>query len=144
MADNYCLFATEIRFPEQAAMDFISLCSGEFDNFPQWFVDKHKIIEENSYCDIDIGIITSYDNGKLYIASEDNGDIDYVAFVLSDIMGHYNIRKPFFIEYAFTCSEPIAGEFGGGVVAIGPNVFKYNSTSVMGSLMINEIKNSYL
>ena len=140
MADNYCLFAT-VELPEQAAMDFMSLCNDDFDDFPQWFVDKHELTEENfDYFENCAGIISYYGDGKLYIASEESGDIDYVAYVLSEIMAYYNLRKPFYIEYAYTCSKPRVGEFGGGVVAIGPNIHKYSSTSCMGSLMVEEMK----
>ena len=147
MANNYCLFATEFPFPEQAAMDFISLCNTDFDNLPQWFVDHHKLTEENfdrflEDCEEYGGpdIITSYGGGKLYIASEENGNISYVVFILNEVMKHYKIKEPIVIEYAYTCSKPRPGEFGGGVAVVGPGTWKFNSTAAMGEKMAKAMR----
>ena len=147
MANIYCLFATEFAFPEQAAEDFISLCDGELDDFPQWFVEHHKLTEENfdrfledceKYGGADI--TASYGGGKLYIASDDSGNINFVAFMLSEVMQYYNLREPVIIEYAFTCSKPRPGEFGGGVVVIGPGTWQLNSTAAIGEKMAKAMK----
>lgn len=141
MTNNYVQFVVEFPFPEQAAWDFMSLCDGNFYNYPQWFVDKHGLTEDNpgEFKD-DLGVITEYDNGKLYIASEVSGDINGVAYMLSKVMEQYDIRKAVVIEAAFTCSKIRIGGFGGTVVVIGPGIYKLNSTTSIGEKMAEEMR----
>ena len=139
MANFYCLLATEFPFPEQAAIDFMSMCNTDLDDYPQWFVNKYKLTEGNLDKFLEDNgiywgtiITTSYDGEKLYIASGDNGSVTHIAFMLSEVMQHYNIKDPIIIEYVYTCSELRPGAFGGGVAVVGPGTWRVNSTAAIG------------
>jgi hypothetical protein len=149
MANNYCVFSEKFKFPKEAAEDLISLCNDDFDDFPQWFVDKHNLTDENvdDYFDNNIrtigsfGVNVTYEENSelLYICAEESGDIEAVAKILSEVMGHYNINKPIIIEEALYCSRMIPGEFGGCVVAVGPDVYLLKDTYKVGTELAKKI-----
>ena len=147
MANNYLQFAEEFLFPKAAAEDVMSIAGTDYDDFPQWFVDKHRLTEENvddfleEHDAKSLGVYTDYDekHETLYVCAEEYGNIEGIAWILSQVMDHYQLKTPIILQGAYSCSKMRPSEFGGVVCVAGPDIVLSNDTNFMGDSLAKEI-----
>lgn len=100
MADHYSQFSEEIE------------CSGPEK---EWLIEKLKEADENyPICQWE-----SEPDG-IWLYSEEHFGVDELCTLLCEWQKHFSLSKTIIIEWAFTCSQPLREEFGGGAfVCIG-------------------------
>lgn len=164
MANNYTCFADEFRFPEEAAKDVLATVNGfakrEFSLVPQDVLDymgfygwlnqakgedskrEEKMFAdfvEEQYPDLE-SINVSYENGKVYVASEISSAENF-AYILSAIMDKHKIMEPVMLHEAWYCDKLRPNEFGGTAYAVGPGIVKAQDTVNLAERLADEIEN---
>ena len=145
MANNYLQFAEEFSFPKAAAEDVMSIAGTDYDDFPQWFVDKHRLTEENvddfleEHDANSLGVYTDYDekHETLYVCAEEYGNIGGIAWILSQVMDHYQLKTPIILQGAYSCSK-----MRPSVSVAGPGIVLSNDTYLIGERLAKRIKTS--
>ena len=111
MANNYCMFSETID----------DLTSDEAAWLTAYMADLE--VGENGK-----GFDSEMEDGGLWVYSEGetgSGDIDQVIDMVQKFLKKFRPDRAWVASWAFTCSRPIVGEFGGGAVVITATDTKY-------------------
>jgi hypothetical protein len=140
MANNYTLFSIEIVTNKKEADWFKEALQkpddAEFDKWPEhkqqaWM--KQRGVEnfnDDNYPDFGYELLQD-EKGRttsIVFFSEENGNLDQVIGLLQDFLKKFHLDKSIRFEWAFTCSRPRPGEFGGGAAFITSKSIKYMNT----------------
>ncbi len=112
MANNYTLFSTEVANLTEAEQEWfkavMAMDGDNADTFadPKW---EEVVGQYDGYlpCTIDL------EGTSAYLYSEESGDVDGTAALLSLFLRETGRTGALDLEAAFTCSKPRPGEFGG-------------------------------
>jgi hypothetical protein len=66
---------------------------------------------------------------ELVMYSEESGNVESVVGLVQRMMRKFPAIRPWGMEWAYTCSKPRVGEFGGGAVFVTRKGTKWHSTS---------------
>ena len=81
------------------------------------FEERSIANDEGRYEDLDdlgFDFSASTRNDEIYIYAEESGNPDDVVSFLETLLQRNLALEPIMFEWAFTCSSPRVGEFGGG------------------------------
>jgi hypothetical protein len=104
MANNYTSFSTTINLP--------GVTPEEVD---AWIEERLPQYDDSDYGAS--GFQAQYEDGALWVW-DDDGFTDNVVEFIQETLAKFEIVGTVVFEYAYTCSKPRPGEFGGGVVLI--------------------------
>jgi hypothetical protein len=112
MANNYTQFSVQVplrkgKHVHAAAVKLID----------EGYEERRKADEEMRYDDLEaIGFEFQYDGtcGDLYLYAEEHGAPDHVVSYIETLIHRRLALEPVYFEWAYTCSKPRPGEFGGG------------------------------
>lgn len=83
-------------------------------------------------CTVDLNYFFGHDQdtGKRYVnfTSFESGDIDALLIVVHHFLKHFNIKDPWTLEWAFTCSAHRVDGFGGGAAMVTHRGFECMNT----------------
>jgi hypothetical protein len=102
-------FEADDPMASKPANNFYALATDEFD----WI--------DGPWC----GFEWDADDNYLIVYCEDSGDPEPAAFFIQRVLEHEGSNECVLFEYAFTCSKPRAGEFGGGAAFITRDTIEY-------------------
>ena len=57
-------------------------------------------------------------SASLWVYAEESGELERLAYVVSEFLKSFHPDEFWSLTYAATCSKPCAGEFGGGAVFV--------------------------
>lgn len=101
MADNYTLFS-----------EVITCKSMEESNWLLEAIQTDKTEWGDQCCQAE------QQGTDLWIYSEDNCDLEMLAGILMEFQKKFEVKEAIIVSWAYTCSKPRAGEFGGGAFLI--------------------------
>lgn len=101
MADNYFLFIEEIKT--------------ESDDAAKWIEKRLEAARED-----DEGGICAFEREgtKVWVYSEEYADMNRLVDILAEYQKTFGDQKAIVLTWAYTCSKPRPGEFGGGAAVI--------------------------
>lgn len=154
MANNYELFAEMLEMPVNAAQDLAQFFAVEADTLPEWFLQEENITPDGygewlalqmldtTGTKIEVGpeLQDKPGNVRVYVTSEECGDLYTVAYFLSEIMNHYEMRIPYVLNAAFICSKMRPCEFGGYTCVVGPGMIDTISGATWGEKRANTMR----
>jgi hypothetical protein len=165
MAQTNIEFSSVFQMPAEAAAWFIELikCYEAFLNeepeqnedgthdYPEDIREAAKRIASD--CDscspgmaLEPGILLKEDgtpdtdNTQIIVWSEDGDTVEPLIAALYETSVKFQLAEPFGFEYAFTCSKPRVGEFGGGCVLVSKDGVASKTTSDILAIMIEGYK----
>lgn len=106
MANNYVLFSEEIEVTREQAL-----------KLEEMFQNCRDVEDLGEPCEFELNEIDS-DQYGFWMHSTESCDLERTVEVLEEFTKEYAIEEPIVFAWAYTCSEPRVGEFGGGAVAI--------------------------
>lgn len=98
MANSYTLASVGIKLPEDQKAYAKSL----FEYLEEDYAGFDMVITKD-------GII---------VCHNESIDLDAASAYIARVLDHADIDEPVILEYAMTCSKPMVGAFGGGMIAI--------------------------
>lgn len=104
--------------------------------YKEWLEAKFEL-------DGDLAIEYSYDNNLLYLTSQEEQDIEFIAMVLSDVMEYHNTQQIITLTGARTCSKACPSDFGGVAIAIAPGDVEFMDTWYMKNQLGAELAKKY-
>lgn len=103
MANNYLLFSVELP-----------LGSPEEHVWTKRVLDRREL-----WCGGgEYSFYYEFDKGSVVLYSEESGNVDDVAQLISRFLRRFHPQSCFVLQWAMTCSRPRPGEFGGGCCVI--------------------------
>ena len=125
MANNYTHFSFEFKINSPAEAEYLETVLQSADSYDEGGTAKDIIddvfedYEEYGCLGFDYKIECGADGGEVWIHDDGGeGNVDYVVQFLQAYMLKFKVRSPICFEFAFTCSSPRVGEFGGGAVIV--------------------------
>ena len=103
--------------PEWRGPRFLRDC-GDFD--PAWNTLEFQYAFDDDEHDGDWG-------RHLWLYAEDNGNPDYVAWLVRKFLKKFRPEECWSLTYATTCSKPRVGEFAGGAVFVTAEEIKWQN-----------------
>lgn len=127
MSDSYCLFSEEITDLTDDEMDWLAEALS-FDP------EAHGGVEAPKWYDTDGGgyrFESSLERStrEFNVYSEEMGDVDQVAFLVQAFLVKFRPNDVWTMEWAYTSSRPLVGEFGGGALAVTSKEIRSMTTS---------------
>lgn len=126
MANNYTHFSFGFKLRNQAEADFLNDLIDKAENFDSGDEESDELVRD-TFPDFDdygsLGFqaqITMEDDGGEAIIFSDGGEgnVEFAVNLVQEFMLKFKVEKPIAFEFAFTCSSPRPGEFGGGAVVV--------------------------
>jgi hypothetical protein len=109
MANNYQESSSFLTIPE----DKIGKAQAIIDAAVAVLEDEDNE-ESNGYCGCNV---TLEDKG-VWFCGDESCNVEHVAEIARELVEQLEIDEPFFCSWAYTCSKPRIGEFGGGAFVI--------------------------
>lgn len=144
MADHYTQFSTLIghlkKREEKWLEEFLRPPTLELEDdalLKKWMADRghpYKELDEEPefwpHFDWEFG---TQGKGRcpryLWIYSTEAGNVDFVGYVVQEFLQKFRSNQCFSMEWASTCSKPLADGFGGGAIFVTADEVKYITTS---------------
>lgn len=125
MANNYTHFSFEFKINSPAEAEYLETILQSADSYEDGGTAKDIIddifedYEDYGCLGFDCCIECGPDGGEAWVHDDaGEGNVDFVVQFLQAYMLKFKITKPIAFEFAFTCSKPRVGEFGGGAVVV--------------------------
>lgn len=121
MANNYTLLAIELPTTESwdEEYDWLLKTTQQFEDYEKPFGHEGGGGWE----------VTRYENmrGRIFIHSDDSCDLESLAIMLREYLAKFHPDTILQVEYAFTCSKPRPGEFGGGAFVVSCEDYEFHN-----------------
>jgi hypothetical protein len=126
MANTYTQFSQIIEniTDEERAWLLLNLDSPEDRFSPEDEVAMYKWADEiglpHDECPYwpDFGAVLEDDKHRLWIYSEESGNLDNVVILVQAFLEKFRPKEVFAMNWAATCSKPRIEEFGGGAIVV--------------------------
>ena len=134
MADNYTLFSAtldniteEERVWWEEEVSPLSIDADEDDI--KVFAFKMGIEEEAAEYYPEFEWAYQAYHNHIWIYSEEGGNLENVANTVKTFLAKFRPNEIWSMEFAFTCSKPRIGEFGGGAMIVTATDIKWLNTT---------------
>lgn len=113
MPNNYCLFSAEIT---KLTDKELAWWHNEVVRVAALDSEAYDLAYENGEICQDFSVDDT--KREVWFCAEESGNVEAVANVVQRFLKELQPHGCFGLEYAFTCSRPIIGEFGGGAIFV--------------------------
>lgn len=136
MANNYILFSEEITDLTAKEKEWLLKVLKNMDDVCDDSPDDESaeacvkwILGELDEASVDLDYWPDFswqmENSSLWIYSEEGGNLNNVATLAQAFLKRFRPNRYWSFEYAYTCSKPRIGEFGGGGAFITAKEIKW-------------------
>lgn len=80
------------------------------------------------------------EEGGLWVYSDEAGNVDALCVIVRAFLKKFDVKTPFTLTWAETCSKPRLGEFGGGFIVVTQEKTYSGSTYSMVQQVLDELK----
>lgn len=128
MANNYLQFSEHLELPKghearsEKVLSRLKMLNDEL--YDEMETDSNEDVEaypsdeDKEALPDGFYVQAETDEKGVWFYSEESGDLEAVFYTAQLLLKEFDIKEPFVVSWAYTCSKPRISEFGGGAAAI--------------------------